>query len=325
MNSINMIDRLQINLKREYWEYRKLVWGIPIIMSILFILGAIMAIVFTRFADDHQATMDTSGAPTVSVTVEELIDAPEKLASVENDSLVPSIDKGDGDSEEGKDDAEFSFVGMYLFIAWLSGFYYLLSSLYTDRRDKSVLYWKSLPVSEAENVLSKLVFGSLGFCLAAIVVAWVTALVLLVVVHGMATPEELAKMNEDSKFAFNVTQLLVWPLLGLIFGLFWGAPTFAYILMVSAMSKRLPFMLLVIPVFILLILEGIFFRSSNLVGFLVDHTPGKALMMVANSTDVGAVFSTFFGDQGISLILGLLVAWAFLYTAVWYRNNRFEI
>lgn len=325
MKSISMIDRLQINLKREYWEYRKLVWGIPIILSVLIVIGAVMAIVFSRFADDHQAAMDKSDAPKVSVTVEELIDAPEKLATLENDSLVLGTNEGDSDIQESEDDTEFSFVGLYLFVAWLSGFYYLLSSLYTDRRDKSVLYWKSLPVSEAENVASKLLFGSIGFCLAAIVVAWATALVLLVVVHGMASPEELAKMNEDSSFVFDATQLFLWPLLGLVFGLLWGAPTFAYILMVSAMSKRLPFMLLVIPPFILLILEGIFFRSRNLIGFLVDHTPGKALLMIANSPDAGAVFSTFLGEKGLSLLLGLLVALAFLYAAVWYRNNRFEI
>ena len=35
------------------------------------------------------------------------------------------------------------------------GFFYALDSLYADRRDRSVLFWKSLPLSDAETVLSK--------------------------------------------------------------------------------------------------------------------------------------------------------------------------
>ena len=35
------------------------------------------------------------------------------------------------------------------------GFFYCIDSLYADRRDRCVLFWKSLPLSDAETVLSK--------------------------------------------------------------------------------------------------------------------------------------------------------------------------
>lgn len=329
MNTISVFDKLKINLKREYWEYRRLVWGVPIIMSILFVLAAMMAIAVSRFADDHQLAQTSQEDVNVSVPVAKrtgLGQLDKLLELSETEDIATSRASQSSSMREGKkDDTEFSFIGLYLFVAWLTGFYYLLSCLYTDRRDKSVLYWKSLPVSETENVVSKLLFGTLGFSLAAIVMAWLTAIVLFGVVHGLVSVDELAKMQQDSNFAFDATPLFIWPALGLIFGLLWGAPVFAYVLMVSAMSKRLPFMLLVLPPFILLILEGIFFSSSNLVGFMADHTPAKALMMIARSPDSGSVLATFFGENGISLILGLLLAAVFLTIAVWCRNKRFEI
>jgi ABC-2 type transport system permease protein len=337
MKHISVFEKLQINLKREYWEYRKLVWGVPIIMSVLFVLAAIAAIVFSRFADEHKMAEGHKGHSSAHVAVAssaelkqlEQLDQLSEVLGIESEATPSAVRKDsqhtDGDHKSAEKRTEFRFMGMYMFVAWLSGFYYLLSSLYTDRRDKSVLYWKSLPVSETENVLSKLLFGSLAFSVAAVIMAWITSVVLLAVMHGLTTPEELANMRQDSDFAFNATQLFVWPIWGLIFGLLWGAPVFAYILMVSAMSKRLPFMLLIVPPIILLILEGIFFGSGNLVGFLIDHVPAKALFLITQSTDAGSVFATFFGENGASLVVGLLLASGFLYTAIWYRNKRFEI
>ena len=75
-----------------------------------------------------------------------------------------------------------AYAGLALVVYMVMGivaFFYALDSLYADRRDRSVLFWKSLPLSDAETVLSK-------FTVAAVViplVAFVGALVLLVVLR----------------------------------------------------------------------------------------------------------------------------------------------
>src|SRR6202000_960981 len=58
-----------------------------------------------------------------------------------------------------------------IYVSW-----YLLDCLYADRRDKSVLFWKSLPISDAATVLSKLAIAFLVIPLVYFAFADVTSL-----------------------------------------------------------------------------------------------------------------------------------------------------
>src|SRR5262245_27831189 len=44
---------------------------------------------------------------------------------------------------------------LLIFTAFIVGVFYCLDSLYGERRDRSILFWKSLPVSDLTTVLSK--------------------------------------------------------------------------------------------------------------------------------------------------------------------------
>ncbi|GAE49902.1 membrane protein [Xanthomonas arboricola pv. pruni str. MAFF 311562] len=57
-------------------------------------------------------------------------------------------------------------------------FFYSLGSLYDDRRDRSVLFWKSLPVSDVQTVLSKAAWALLLAPLIAIVIGVLVGLAL---------------------------------------------------------------------------------------------------------------------------------------------------
>lgn len=324
MKQISGIEKFRANLLREYWEYRKMIWGIPMVMSALIVLAGVMALMFVRYASDvHIAEHgDSQSSVVIEQHLGESSTPPAQPASTDS---VQTVVESDEAEHAHDDEIEFGFVGMYMIVAWLAGFYYLISSLYNDRRDNSVLYWKSMPVSESNNVLSKFVFGSVAFCVVAIIFAWVTALLLFAIVHGMATTEELARIQQDSDFVFGATQLLIWPLLGLVLGVLWGAPIFAYVLMVSAMSKRLPFLLLVLPLVVLFVLERIVFRSTLLLAWFQDHWPSQALTFIAQSPDLSSALSLILIEHGGSLLSGLVLAAVFLSIAVWYRNQRFEI
>jgi ABC-2 type transport system permease protein len=63
------------------------------------------------------------------------------------------------------------FVIMLLYTSW-----YLLDCLYTERKDRSILFWKSLPITDTETVLAKLAMALLVIPLVYFVVADVTAL-----------------------------------------------------------------------------------------------------------------------------------------------------
>ena len=44
---------------------------------------------------------------------------------------------------------------MMIFIVFIVGVFYCLDALHSERRDRSILFWKSLPVSDLTTVLSK--------------------------------------------------------------------------------------------------------------------------------------------------------------------------
>ena len=74
------------------------------------------------------------------------------------------------------------------------GFFYCIDALYADRADRSVLFWKSLPLSDAETVLSK-------FATAAVLIPLVAEICVEVDPAArrirVAAPEGLLELNAD--------------------------------------------------------------------------------------------------------------------------------
>jgi len=107
-------------------------------------------------------------------------------------------------------------------------------------------------------------------------------------------------------------------------GAFWGAPLFAYLALASAAAKRSPWLLAVIPLLVGSFLELVFFDKVRAISFLLDHMPMDVLPYFVSGS-AGELIRHFFVDQAQQMILGLVVAAAFFYAAVWCRNNKFEI
>ena len=158
----------------------------------------------------------------------------------------------------------FSFVPMMVlpFIVFFS----LLGSLYEERRDRTILFWKSMPVSDWQEVLAKLV--------AAVFIA--PLLVLGVMIAGQLL----------TALFFSVTSLVqggpffaAWPLGDMIsswigFVLFyslqmlWMLPLFAWLLLASAYASRMPFMYAVLPPALVILIQGVFFDSTQFAEWL---------------------------------------------------------
>ncbi|HTE42157.1 MAG TPA: ABC-2 transporter permease, partial [Steroidobacteraceae bacterium] len=86
-----------------------------------------------------------------------------------------------------------AFYAPFLIITTIVTLYYALDALYADRRDRSVLFWKSLPVSDTETVLAKLGVAAFLGSATAVVISIVTLLLVLTIatvalaVRGMPT------------------------------------------------------------------------------------------------------------------------------------------
>lgn len=298
------MQALLITLKREYWENRAVIVGLPLIVATLALVAAI----------GLEIVQNKAAVKTLSAIVESNLDR--ELSAEEREGI-----KGGLGNLQWKLDAEPSESGIekmkvFLVIGWAAAFYYLLGSLYNDRRDKSVLFWKSMPISEHFTVFSKLGFATLGITAIAISIGWALALILWVFGLG-----------DEGTRSFSLLLLYSYtiaPIEAVIVGLLWGAPVFAYLAWASAAAKRSPFLLVIVPLAVLTFLEGVVFENVEIISFFFSHMP---FVVVGHMSDAPgqSAFTQFFGYEWRNMLAGWMVAAGFIFAAIWYRNNKFEI
>ena len=145
-------------------------------------------------------------------------------------------------------------------------FFYSLDSLYADRRDRSVLFWKSLPLSDAETVLSKFTVAAVviplvafaGAVLAQFVIAAGGSVKLAVAGHAAGV------MWNPRAIAAGMGISIVWSVTAML----WYAPVVAYLMLASAWAPKGPFLWAVLPPAALLMLEKVLFYTSYVGAFL---------------------------------------------------------
>ncbi len=206
--------------------------------------------------------------------------------------------------------------------AFIVGIFYSLEALYGERRDRSILFWKSLPVSDLTTVLSKVAIPLVVLPLLSFAITIVTQLIMLlssVVLLGSGL--SVATLHSQSSF-LHVSLMLFYHMVT-VHGL-WYAPFYGWFLLVSAWSSRAPFLWAFLPPFVICGVEKIAFDTSHclamleyrLIGPQVSTPPGSTMMDVMAALTPAQFFST------PGLWMGLLIATVFLAAAVRLRRYR---
>jgi ABC-2 type transport system permease protein len=221
-------------------------------------------------------------------------------------------------------------------VAW----FYALDALHSERRDRSILFWKSLPVSDTQTVLSKLATAMIVapvIALATVVALQVSILLLssAVVLIGGASPAPLWSNLQ----LFQLTVVLLYSLAALSL---WYAPIYAWLLLVSAWAKRSTFLWAVLPPIALVLFERLAFHSDHVAQLLAYRFRG-GLASAYNSEifregqgggGFRAEVSVDLPDYPIQLLdpsqflanpwlwVGLIVAAALTAAAIWLRRYR---
>ncbi len=295
-------------LKREYWENKRLLFAMPIIVTALFFMMAIAANWTYEF---ERAELELDDKVVERVTPSE--DQNSRELSAERSSEITE----ESSKSSGKD---FWFSGVYLAAAWLAAIFYALSSLYSDRRDRSILFWKTMPVSEFQTVMTKYGFAVLAFPMVAMAVSLMSAAVLTAYGHVFLPAEMMA----EDEVGLNLLQLVIWPVAAMLVVVFWSAPVFGLALIVSTYAKRMPLLWLIVPVIFIRILEGILFGTRYVFGFLNDHSPFSVLRKFDVSQPLNHILHYFFVEQFLSMALGLLIAIGLFWQASELRDKHFE-
>lgn len=209
-------------------------------------------------------------------------------------------------------------------VALVVGIFYSLDALYGERRDRSILFWKSLPVSDLTAVLSKASIPLVFIPLLSLAITIATQLIMLLLASAvlLGSGANIASLWTQDPL-FHVTLVLFYHIIT-VHGL-WYAPIYGWLLLVSAASPRAPFVWAVLPPFVVCGVEKIAFNTTHFLTMLEQRfigPPDPAMTMPAGASmdQMRLIPHHFFSQPG--LWIGLAIAVAFLAAAVRLRRYR---
>jgi ABC-2 type transport system permease protein len=209
--------------------------------------------------------------------------------------------------------------------AFIVGIFYSLDALYGERRDRSILFWKSLPVSDLTTVLSKFAIPLVILPLLCFAIAVVTQFVMLLLSSAVLPGSGLGVGTLGARMSFfHMSLMLLYHILT-VHGL-WYAPIYGWLLLVSAWARRAPFIWAFLPPLVIWAVERIAFGTSHFLGMLQYRLTGpEPSTTTARSGNLMEMMSAltpvqFFSTPG--LWVGLAVAAIFLAAAVRLRRYR---
>jgi len=295
-------------LQRELWEHRSIVVA-PIVVALLMTLAALTG----------QVSVD--GMDHIDMGIVGASNLPENARAAVLTGIMIGLST------------------TFVFAMLIMTIFYALDSLYAERKDRSILFWRSIPVTDFETVLSKLLTAMLVIPLVAFVMIVVTHLAVLLITSvwvGVRGGSGLHLIWASAPFFDNWSATLIF-LLALPL---WLAPFIGWFLLVSAFTKRSPFLAAFLPIAILPLLEKMIFGSVVFAEAFFVRSIKMPLFIdlgtMARLFEEGEKFSSL-GDAELSLLglmdlggflsnpgfwLGLVVCGLFTAAAIYVRRYR---
>lgn len=215
-------------------------------------------------------------------------------------------------------------AGLIMVTALIVAVFYCLDALHGERRDRSILFWKSLPVSDLTTVLSKAAIPLVIVPLLAFAVTVATQCIMLLLSTVALLGSGLSVATLWTRLSlFEMSLMLFYHLLTV--HVLWHAPIYGWLLMVSAWARRTPFLWAVLPPVAICFVEKIAFNTTHFAALLAYRlTGGPEAVPFHGSAPIDAGMQLtpgkFLSTSG--LWLGLIVAAAFIVAAVRLRRYR---
>jgi ABC-2 type transport system permease protein len=211
---------------------------------------------------------------------------------------------------------------MLIFTAFIVGVFYCLDALNGERRDRSILFWKSLPVSDLTTLLSKATIPLVVLPLATFAIIVATQVVMLLWTSVLLIAHGMSPASTWTNFSLFQQSLIL--LYGLVAIALWHAPIYGWALLVSGWARRATFLWAVVPFLAIGFFEKITFGTSHFASMLKNRLMGFAPEAFAfNLHSIESPQLTpgkYLSAPG--LWLGLIFAAAFVVAAVRLRRYR---
>jgi ABC-2 type transport system permease protein len=241
-------------LRREFWEHRSLV-VVPLVVAVI--------------------TLLTSWTSQVTIGELEHLD----IGIVGASNLPENVRAAA---------LSFTMIGLavsFIIAMWVLTIFYALDSLYAERKDRSILFWRSIPVTDSETVLSKLLTTLIVIPLVTFAIVLVTQLLVLLSLSVQidfrgGSPWQMIWVVAPfaDTWAATLLLLLAMPL--------WLSPFIGWFLFVSAFTKRSPLLVAAMPIVLLPMFEKLFFGSSMLAEAFFVRTAKFPLFVGVDNMDL---------------------------------------
>ena len=283
---------LRTLVRRELWEHPAL-WRVPLIVAAVLALCTIFSVSLGIQVNDQRLS---------------LIGEPERVIVLNMSQIVWAL--------------------IVSLVTGVVGTFYALDCLYAERKDRSILFWKSLPVSDELTVLSKFVLLIALLPLFAFVLASASHLLSLAIWKLRVATGGAPDVVAWGLIPWLRAEAVIF--LCMLLGVLWYAPLMAAALLLSAWVKRSPILWATLPLLLLPIFEHIVFRThyvwrfiqyrSNGVWDLLTHRDGHEVISGQGKLLHDLNWAAAVGSP--DLWLGLIAAAAMLYGAARIRRYR---
>jgi ABC-2 type transport system permease protein len=235
----------------------------------------------------------------------------------------------DAELSEIMDQFRISVARPFQYVYLMVAIFVLLGSMYEDRRDRTVLFWKSMPVSDTETVLSKLIAAAWVAPVAVIAAVVAAQVLLMAAISVLIWAEDLgsvARLWWNSGLLTGVIELAV----GYLIQGLWALPLYAWLLAVSAAVPRVPFVWALLAPVAAVAIERVAFGTDVVRNFAYAHTQFAALPRPADTHDQIVIPGVGLADQFGLLVtgqmwsggaIGMLLLWA----AIFFRSRNNDL
>lgn len=311
------MNRLMALVRREFWENKGAFRTTPLVIGGIYIVFLLMSIFTTAHFDNELYTFREA----VRLLAEQPVEFRARHA------------------QEVMLGSSLFFTLVLSFVV----FFYLLGALYDDRKDRSILFWKSLPASDALTIASKL----LAAMVLAPLIFW-AIFVLTQIAMGIIGSLMVLSVGENpwSLFLSIVNPLQPWFILlvSYLAASIWFLPIYGWLLLVSSFAPRIPLLFAVLPPVVFAILQvwigflRTFTLNNNLFGMIGEWVANSPAILSAGGHDGRITLSLGFPltddfDHSVTLanildrlfslhmLTGLAIAAVFLAAALWLRRR----
>jgi len=213
-----------------------------------------------------------------------------------------------------------------LMLVWMAvGAFYCIDAFQGERRDRSLLFWKSMPVSDVTTVLSKAAIPFAVLPLLTFAVIFILQWTMFLFGAAALAGSGLSVTTYWIRLSLVPMSLLLLYHLVTVHTLL-HAPFYAWLMVVSAWARRMAFLWAVLPVLALLALEKLLFNTSHLGSLLMYQLSGGGTeaMTMPGTMPMDPMTHVTPGHflTSPALWIGLIVSAAFLAAAVRLRRDR---